>query len=657
MLRLGRRGIILSLFINSLNISLYVLILVAACLNIIEASVNFIILNAFAVFGCLVASPIAFNLYGGIIVVCMGIAFFMMSYVTLIPPLDGLILNYKKLDQWKEQKHFRVQLEAQRIFEQQLQQEQNLTRVNPAHHANAMTIHAHHAHLALGVGSPKLQRTFGTGVGSVNFGGAGHLAAMFSPPMTQQPEHDFPHHQLQSRSQGSTTNFVAQASHEYLPGSSTGQNDTNSRERTGRRGRNVDTLQNYQQNQLDRNVPPIITSGLNDSPRPSQALNYILSPTPLRRQNVASAASTPDSPALQYLPVGNDEFYQDYIKPTAITGSKTEWVDGDEKWAISIGGDRILKTAPHLYNDPTPIRSQYATLPLRTTNKPTPPHDPFRKTSISSVHSTSGNVTPVQDTPMTVIKGFKSNPSQGNKTGYQNLYQPPELVRAQDKQHPLQYAPYSYDPKARPTNSVSSVARYEERDIALTATGRILSSIGGMSGCYGIVGGLPSPGEVSPGVPVSPSTSAGKRNGVSSSHHHQQQQQQQQQLSYSSSRSIQQQEEPSTQQQQTHQPKSRQRKLALSMMPQKQDPLPRIPETDYRQNDGTSPPTTLDMASSGPASTRTSSETPHAKRPSSGSTSHGGYELSTTYMPNIVLTLPTPAEHDHSSRRDEYFGM
>lgn len=48
MLRLGRRGIILSLFINSLNISLYVLILIAACLNIIEASVNFTILNAFA---------------------------------------------------------------------------------------------------------------------------------------------------------------------------------------------------------------------------------------------------------------------------------------------------------------------------------------------------------------------------------------------------------------------------------------------------------------------------------------------------------------------------------------------------------------------------------------------------------------------------------
>ncbi|KAI9231140.1 MAG: hypothetical protein BYD32DRAFT_478504 [Podila humilis] len=649
MLRLGRRGIILSLFINSLNITLYVLILVAACLNIIEASVNFIILNAFAAFGCLIASPIAFNLYGGIIVVCMGIAFFMMSYVTLIPPLDGLVLNYKKLDQWKEQKHFRVQLEAQRIFEQQLQQEQNLARVNPAHHANTMTIHAHHAHLALGVGSPKLQRTFGAGVGSVNFGGAGHLAAMFSPPMIQQPEHDFPHHQLQSRLQGSTTNFVAQASHEYLPGSSTRQNDTNSKERTGRRGRNVDTLQ---QNQRDRNIPPIITSGLNDGPRLSQAHNYILSPPPLRRQSVASAASTPDSPALQYLPVGNDDFCQDDTKPMVITGSKTEWVDGDEKWPSSIGGDRILKTAPHLHNDPTPARSQYPTLPLRTTNKPTPPHDPFRKTSIPSVHSTSGNLTPVQDTPMTVIKGFKSNSNQCNKTGYQSLYQPPEPVRAQDKQHPLQYAPCYNDPKARPTNSVSSVARYEERD-AHTATGRILSSIGGMSGCYGIVGGLPSPGVVSSGVPVSPSMSAGKQNGVSSSHHHHQQQQQ---PSYPSSRSIKQHEEPSTRQQQTYQPKSRQTKPPLSMMPQKQDPLPRIPETDYSQNDDTFPLFTLNIAPSGPASTRTSSEIPHAKRAGSGSSSHGGYEPSTTYMPDIVFTLPTPAGHGHS-RRDEYFGM
>ncbi|KAG0089685.1 hypothetical protein BGZ93_009812 [Podila epicladia] len=627
MLRLGRRGIILSLLINSLNITLYLLILVAACLNITEASVNFIILNAFAAFGCLVASPIAFNLYGGIIVVCMGIAFFMMSYVTLIPPLDGLVLNYKKLDRWKEQKHFRVQLEAQRIFEQQLQQEQNLARVNPVHHANAMTIHAHHAHLPLGVGSPKLQRTFGAGVGSANFGGAGHLAAMFSPPMSQS-EHGFPHHQLQSRLHGSSTNFVIQDTHEYLP-SSTRQNDATSSQGTGRRSRDVDTIQqNFQQNQRGRKVPPIVTSGLNDSPRlGSQTQNYILSPPRMRRQSIT--CSSPDSPALQYLPVG-DDYSQDDNKPTIAPGNKVEWSEGDEKWAGSTGGDRILKTAPHPYNDAT-TRFGHPTLPLRTTNKPTPPHDPFRKTSISSSQSTFSNVTPVQDTPMTVTKGYKSPPNQGNKTGYQSLYQPPEPTRTQDK-HPLQqHLPYYYsDPtKARPTNS-GGVARYQERDIALTATGRILSSIGGMSGCYGIMGGLPSPGVASPAVPSSTSISK--------------------QEPYSSH--FQQQEEPSIQQ--SNQSKSRQKKSALStQQQQKQDSLPRIPETDYRQ-DGPFPPTTLDMAPSGP--TRFS-ESPYIKN-HRASTSSSDYSMSAaTYMPDIVLTLPTPAEHGHGSRRDEYFGM
>ncbi|KAG0038051.1 hypothetical protein BGZ83_003229, partial [Gryganskiella cystojenkinii] len=314
MLRLSRRGIILSLFINSLNIALYLIILVAACLNIAEASVNFIILNGFAAafacllivseirlpqltyeyfrflctyrgrgmtylfFGCLVASRNPFNLYGGIIVVCMGLAFFMLSYVTLIPPLDGFILNYKKLDQWKEQKHFRVRLEAQRIFEQQLQQEQNLARMIPAHHPNALTAHANVA-----MGSPKQLRTFaainssasayfsggtglagagagagvgvgvgvgvdvggpntGNGIGAVtarSSGGAGKLKSMFTPPLSpsqrngvqplmamddllqhqqQQYQHQiadqsipppprFPHHQLQSRLQGSANNF------------------------------------------------------------------------------------------------------------------------------------------------------------------------------------------------------------------------------------------------------------------------------------------------------------------------------------------------------------------------------------------------------------------------------------------------------------------
>lgn len=93
----------------------------------------------------------------------------MLSYVSLIPPLDSLILNYKKLDQWKEQKHFRVQLEAQRIYEQQLQQEQNLTRMIPAHHPNSMTVHGHMA-----IGSPKQIRAFSAiNAGSALFNGTG----------------------------------------------------------------------------------------------------------------------------------------------------------------------------------------------------------------------------------------------------------------------------------------------------------------------------------------------------------------------------------------------------------------------------------------------------------------------------------------------------
>ena len=210
----------------------------------------------------------------------------MLSYVTLIPPLDGFILNYKKLDEWKEQKHFRVRLEAQKIFEQQLQQEQNLARIIPAHHPNALTIHAQMA-----MGSPKQLRTFGAiNSGSTHFSGAGvgtnttsagiganssgvhgragegvKLKSMYSPPLSpskrtgnypflpmqplnggysqqqQEQPHDqqhsdqsappphFPHHQLQSKLQGSLNNFVGhqhslqhqalakRASLDYLP--------------------------------------------------------------------------------------------------------------------------------------------------------------------------------------------------------------------------------------------------------------------------------------------------------------------------------------------------------------------------------------------------------------------------------------------------------
>ncbi|KAG0275286.1 hypothetical protein BGZ95_008958, partial [Linnemannia exigua] len=177
----------------------------------------------------------------------------MLSYVSLIPPLDGLILNYGKLDQWKEQKHFRVQLEAQRIYEQQLQQEQSLTRMIPAHHPNSMTVHAHMA-----MGSPKQIRAFSAinagsalfnGTGGMMGGGGGYdgvgngggggsgcggsgagvaLTSMFSPPISPphrmgyhplsmpgqqhytEQEIQFPRHQPQSKPQGSVSNIMLQ---------------------------------------------------------------------------------------------------------------------------------------------------------------------------------------------------------------------------------------------------------------------------------------------------------------------------------------------------------------------------------------------------------------------------------------------------------------
>ncbi|KAF9424625.1 hypothetical protein BGZ94_008020 [Podila epigama] len=634
MLRLGRRGIILSLFINSLNITLYLIILVAACLNIIEASVNFIILNASAAFGCLVASPIAFNLYGGIIVVCMGIAFFMMSFVTLIPPLDGMILNYKKLDRWKEQRHFRVQLEAQRIFEQQLQQEQNLARVNPVHHANALTIHAHShhaAHLASGVGSPKLQRPLGTGVGtgSLNFaGGVGTtLTGMFSPPQTQQSDIDnpMPHLPPQPRLYGSLANFVPQVSHEHLPDSRHGDPLTGLKGRgatgTGhgrstRDGAEYQLQQNFEKSQPDRGmcVPPIVTSGLRDNTTvpatQTQTTAYFpLSPPCPRRHSVAesSIATTPDSPALQYLPVGNEEHYSlegETKGADPSLGSKAEWTPNDEKSSIgggvpthNAGGDRILKSAAHPMNhDSVPSRTPsqpqpHPILPLRTTNKPAPPHDPFRKTSISSVHSNQNTATSSTDANMTLAPIGSSRNS--TKTGYHSLYQPPEPPRQYDKAHPLQqYTMPHYQSDITTAEKGFRVGNngpggFKQGDIALTATGRILSSIGGISGCYGIVGGLPT-------QDLGPLTIEGGTTAVAHS-------------------------------------------------------LFTLPTIHVE--------TVASSASASAAPAQDGKVSSSRQRGSHVGNDPHSILATTRYMPDIVLTLPTPAEHGHGNKREEYFGI
>ncbi|KAF8980878.1 hypothetical protein BGZ46_003584 [Entomortierella lignicola] len=542
-MRLGRRGIILSLFINGLNISLYLIILVAACLNIIEASVNFIILNVFAAsfacllivseirlpqityeyfrflctyrgrglaylfFGCLVASRIAFNLYGGIIVVCMGFAFFMLSYVKMIPPLDGLILNYKKLDQWKEQKHFRVQFEAQKIFEQQLQQEQNMARVVLAHHHNPLTVHGHMA-----MGSPK---QIGQFQGSINFPGAGvgagtgALTSMSSPSMslshtsmsTQQQlqcgdyEPQFSHHQSQNKLQDSNSQDLTDMSRSDNTTTHGGNID---RVAIGRgKGRIIQShapfeeqsmtdMQKQQQTrrpmQLNKSLPPIVIPELEDFNTSAQRASFILSPPPTRHRDVSEPV--PESP-LQYLNVGGEDLVEQTQDLTVFDApnDKPEY-QGSHDNSRENRDDSILRSAPQSMD----LSSQQRTtqqhqkfpkldqqqFPLRTTNKPAPPHDPFRKTSISSIHSTQINLPSLNS----------ATPTSG-RAHYQSLYQPPEPPSQTEKIHPFQLPQH-------PIQYYNDPSALNRRAMPLSATGQILSSIGGISRCYTVVGGAPS---------------------------------------------------------------------------------------------------------------------------------------------------------------------
>ncbi|KAG0304608.1 hypothetical protein BGZ98_005282 [Dissophora globulifera] len=616
MLRLGRRGIILSLFINGLNIVLYLIILVAACLNIVEASVNFIILNAFAAFGCLVASRIAFNLYGGIIVVCMGLAFFMLSYVKLIPPLDGLILNYKKLDQWKEQRHFRVQLEAQRIFEQQLQQEQNLARMIPAHHPNSLTVHAHMA-----VGSPKQIKAFSAiNSGSVILpaGGTGTLAPPMSPlsrrpynssipPLPIQQTQQQQQQQQQSQRGSQDSQFFRQQlqgkSHD-LSNSGSNQEAESSQDATSIHGSGAEnsvagrvvsrpahnlTLQTElnlypssndtksqrprQRLQLDKSLPPI-----SSDERGIATDHALLSPRAHRPCRVESAPGSP----LQYLLIDEPEESRD-----SSQGAKTEWHGEAE--------DGILRSAPHPQDRSTQsqrhrkkvpqlqTRNQHQ-LPLRTTNKPAPPHDPFRRTSLSS--DTTGLLSNLSASTHSIASPASSI-VKSTRTNYQSLYQPPEPPGLNSKVHPLQQ---------------QSQPHHRYPSIPLTATGQILSSIGGISGCYGIAGGVLRP--IVPDTHPAQATSGSAQHTCTpalSSAYSQQQQQQQQHMSGSMSSGA------------SCQPSGALSSSAPGPIgPQCQQPPKQLQYQDRYQN----------------------------------------------YTPDIILTLPTPAESGFTiSKRNEYFAM
>ncbi|KAF9131191.1 hypothetical protein BGX30_013204 [Mortierella sp. GBA39] len=806
MLRLGRRGIILSLFVNSLNIALYLIILVASCLNIIEASVNFIILNIFAAsfacllivseirlpqltyeyfrflctyrgrgltylfFGCLIASPIPFNLYGGIIVVCMGLAFFMLSYVSLIPPLDGLILNYKKLDQWKEQKHFRVQLEAQRIYEQQLQQEQNLTRMIPAHHPNSMTVHGHMA-----MGSPKQIRAFsainagsasfngtggmmgcagngggyeGIGNGGSGSGGGVSLTAMFSPPISpsrrmghhphtgaslseqqhySEKEVQFPRHQPQSKLQGSVSNLlpsgagggyqttqqIAAVSHDNLtmtsghhdPVSNSLQDRTSIAQSKGhhslQQGQNMSAYDGStvpegrggrrqsvgtHAGAQDKSIPPIITSGVGAGDQQQNfalPATFSLSPPPIRRWS--NTTSVPGSP-LQYLCVNNgdstpsssqdSDFDNQSEAPTPVFAATTVTVSAGNKTELkdeydyaSATENAILKSSSQ--HQPPSVR-QYGNsmsrrpdqqhqqsqhqIPLRTTNKPTPPHDPFRKTSLSGV----------------------------SRVPFQSHYQPPEPpFQGSTSNHSLPQQPTAYyqDPAVHagvpsiPTSAarISSIGAIGGGGaggvgaggaVAMTATGRILSSIGGMSGCYAIIGGVPQPAiMMGAGLPtmtttatyreLSSPTSSSKQQQRQLQHQQQQLQREQQQLQEKQRRLQQQASSTPTYgsgviHATSHQPTPSTATSASTR-------TARISFNHSTNNNSTGGKRIGDSKVGDFQSTHIPTSSTINPGLKAGCSNTGNQHLQ--YMPDIVLTLPTPADNGLVARKEGYFAM
>ncbi|KAG0308343.1 hypothetical protein BGZ97_000090 [Linnemannia gamsii] len=349
---------------------------------------------------------------------------------------------------------------------------------------------------------------------------------------------------------------------------------------------------------------------------------------------------------------------------TVSVGNKTEFKD-DQDYAI-IAENAILKSSSQ--NQPTrqhgnimsrrsdqqQQQSQQHQLPLRTTNKPTPPHDPFRKTSLSGT----------------------------NRAPFQSLYQQPEPPYQGDiGNHPLpQQLAYYQDPSVNsrvpsipgpitrigPIGAIGGGVSGGGGALGLTATGRILSSIGGMSGCYGIVGGVPHPAMIGAGLPTITTTATykGSSTGGSALSPPSSSKQRRQQLQH------QQQKLQREQQQLQHQQRQLQQ-LSSSIQPYGSGVFQATPHQST-------------------PSSATSASTKSSRTSSSYGTSIGGKRIgdrkavdfrathiptSTVtdaglnigdrhtgkqhqqYMPDIVLTLPTPAESGLVSRKEGYFAM
>lgn len=437
----------------------------------------------------------------------------------------------------------------------------------------------------------------------------------------------------------------------------------------------------------DKTLPPIITSVVRASDQKHQNFarptTFALSPPPARQWN-NNNNSVPGSP-LQYLCVNNDvstptssqasDFDNQSEAPTPVLASTTVTVSVGNKTEFKVDQDyamiaenAILKSS--FQNQPHPIRhhgnnmsrrsdqqqqqSQQCQLPLRTTNKPTPPHDPFRKTSLSGA----------------------------NRIHFQSLYQPPEPPHQGDmSNHSLPQQPVAYyqDPvvyprvtsipepvtRISPAGAVGGGASGGGGAMGLTATGRILSSIGGMSGCYGIVGGVPHPAMMmGAGLPTITTTATYKGSSTGGSIHS------------PSSSSKKQRHQLQHQQQllQREQQQLQHKQMQLQQPPSNTQPY----ESGVFQ--ATSPqPAPFTTTSVSTKSTRISSShgisgkrigdskvvdfqathTPTSTVVNAG-LSVGGYHTGKQQqqcMPDIVLILPTPAENGLGSSKEEYFAM
>ncbi|KAK3839901.1 MAG: hypothetical protein J3R72DRAFT_446947 [Linnemannia gamsii] len=443
----------------------------------------------------------------------------------------------------------------------------------------------------------------------------------------------------------------------------------------------------------EKSLPPIVTSGVGVREHQQQQhqafmlpTSFALSPPPNRRWSTTN--SVPGSP-LQYLCVNHedtpapssqaDDFDNQSEAPTpaltasnipASAGHKTELKD-DQDYA-RVTDNAILKSSSQIQPHPPPsTNGQYGgnisrrpdqqqqqqlqqhQLPLRTTNKPTPPHDPFRKTSLSGA----------------------------SRVPFQSMYQPPEPPHQGDVSNNSVPQPYYQDPPVHSVVPSITAARISPivaiggaggggGAMALTATGRILSSIGGMSGCYGIVGGVPQPAMIigAAGLPSirttatygglgtggardSPSSSTAKQQRQQLQHQQQQLQREQQQL------------------QQKHWQLQNQHQQASNAPPYGSDVFQAASHQPPASNTTTTASVKTGRGSSNHstkgkrAGDRKAVDFQLTHMPSSissGGGRHSGkphHHQQQQYMPDIVLTLPTPADNGLVSRKEEYFAM